>query len=65
MLIMSYRNSLIYIQKTINKILRSYRYFCRVYVNNIVIFFTSLKKYLTHLRFIFSIFKKINIHLSS
>ena len=61
---MGYRNSFIYVQKMINKILRSYRHFCRVYIDNIVIFFTSLKEHLAHLQFIFSIFEKMNIHLS-
>ena len=64
-LIMSYRNSFIYVQKIINKILRSYHHFYRAYVDNIVIFSTSLKKHLTHLRFIFSTFEKINIYLLS
>ena len=49
----------------INKILRLYRHFCRAYINDIMIFFISLKKHLTHLRFIFSTFKKINIYLLS
>ena len=65
MLIMSYRNFSTYVQKMINKTLRFYRYFCRAYINNIVIFFISLKKHLTHLRFIFLIFEKMNIHLLS
>ena len=60
---MNYHNSSAYIQRIINKILRPYRHFCRVYIDNIVIFFTSLKKHLSHLRLIFSTFKKINIHL--
>ena len=63
--IMSYRNSSIYVQRIINKIFRSYRYFCRVYVDNIVIFFMSLKEHLAHLRLVFSTLKKMNIHLSS
>ena len=62
--IMSYRNSSIYVQKMINKILRPYRHFCRIYVDNIVIFFISLEKHLSHLRFIFSTLEKMNIHLS-
>ena len=64
-LIMSYRNSSIYIQKIINKILRSYRHFYRTYIDNIIIFFTSLKKHLTHFRLIFSTFEKMNIYLLS
>ena len=62
---MNYRNSFVYVQKIINKIFRSYRYFCRVYIDDIVIFSTSLKKHLIHLRFIFSTFEKMNIYLSS
>ena len=62
---MSYRNSFVYVQKMINKILRPYRHFYYIYVDDIVIFFTSLKKHLSHLRLVFSTFKKINIHLSS
>ena len=62
---MNYRNFSVYVQRIINKILRSYRHFCYIYVDDIVIFFTSLKKHLTHLRLVFSAFEKINIHLSS
>ena len=62
---MNYHNSFIYVQKIINKILRSYRYFYRAYIDNIVIFSTSLKEHLTHLRLVFSTFEKINIHLLS
>ena len=61
---MSYRNSLIYVQRIINKILRSYRHFYRAYIDNIVIFSTSLNEHLSHLRFVFSTFEKMNIHLS-
>ena len=64
-LIINYRNSFVYVQRIINKILRSYRHFCRVYIDDIVIFFTSLKKHLTHLRFIFSTLEKMNIYLLS
>ena len=63
--IMGYRNSPAYVQRIINKILRPYRHFCRAYVDDIVIFFTSLKKHLAHFRFVFSTFKKMNIYLSS
>ena len=49
----------------INKILRSYRHFYRAYIDNIVIFSTSLKEHLAYFRFIFSTFEKMNIYLSS
>ena len=48
----------------INKILRLYYHFYRAYINNIIIFFISLKKHLIHLRLIVSTFEKINIYLS-
>ena len=59
--IMKYRNSSIYVQRQIDIILRKYCHFVRVYVNDIVIFFNTLKKYLEHLTFIFALFKKYNI----
>ena len=63
--IMGYRNSPVYVQRMINKILRSYRHFCRACVDDIVIFFTSLKKHLAHLRLVFSTLEKMNIYLLS
>ena len=63
--IMNYRNSSAYVQRMINKILRSYRHFYRAYVDNIVIFSTLLKKHLSHLRLVFSTLKKMNIYLLS
>ena len=60
---MNYRNSSAYVQKMINKILYSFRYFYRTYVNNIVVFSTSLKKHLRYLNFIFQALFNMNIHL--
>ena len=58
---MRYRNSSTYIQRQIDIILRKYRHFAKVYVNDIVIFFNSLKKHLRHFTQIFALFKKYNI----
>ena len=58
---MKYRNSSIYVQRQIDFIFRKYRHFVRVYVDDIVMFFNSLKKHLRHLNQIFVLFKRMNI----
>jgi hypothetical protein len=58
---MKYKNSSTYVQRQIDIILRKYRHFAKTYVNDIVIFFNSLKKHLRHLIQIFVLFKKYNI----
>ena len=58
---MNYRNSSIYVQRQIDFILREYRHFAKIYVNNIIVFFNSLKKHLKHLKQIFVLFKRMNI----
>ena len=60
-IVMKYRNSSIYVQRQIDIILRKYRHFVKAYVDDIVIFFNTLKKHLKHLTFIFALFKKYNI----
>ena len=62
---MNYRNSSAYVQRMIDRILRSFRYFCRVYIDDIVIFFTSLEKHLKHLNLVFQVLSDMNIHLTS
>ena len=49
----------------INRILRLFRYFYKIYVNDIVIFFTSLKKHFSYLFQIFQIFNNMNIYFIS
>ena len=58
---MSYRNSSTYVQRQINIILRKYRHFVKAYVDDIIVFFNSLKKYFRYLMQIFALFKKYNI----
>ena len=62
--VMSYRNSSTYVQRQIDKLLRDY-FFAREYVNDIVMFFSSLKKHLRHLNEIFALFKRYNIVIKS
>ena len=61
---MSFRNSPVYVQRIIDRILRPYREFCRAYIDDIVIFSTSLNKYIRYLNLIFKALDSINIHLS-
>ena len=62
---MSYRNLSIYVQRQIDFILRKFRHFVKIYVNDIVVFFNSLKKHLKHFKQIFVLFKRMNIAFKS
>lgn len=64
--VMGYRNSPAYVQRMIDTILRPYPYgqFCRVYVDDIVIFSSSLEEHIQYLHAIFSTLDTINLHLS-
>ena len=62
--VMNYRNSSTYVQRQIDKLLRDYL-FAREYVNDIVVFFSSLEKHLRHLNEIFALFKRYNIVIKS
>ena len=62
---MSYKNNSSYVQKQTNVILRFYKYFVKIYIDDIIIFNRTLKKHLKHLRIIFELFrnKKVNLFL--
>ena len=60
---MNFRNSSIYVQRKIDQLLREYRVFARVYVNDVVIFNKILKKHIQHLTIIFELFVKLRISL--
>lgn len=62
--VIGYRNSPAYIQRIINRILRPFRRFCRAYVDDIVIFSSSLEEHLLHLDQVFKALDDMNIHLS-
>ena len=59
---MNYKSLLLYVQRQINKLLQLYKNFAKIYINDILIYFVSLKKYLIHFRTLFQIFriKRIN-----
>ena len=61
--IMNYKNSSTYVQRQINRFLRSFRDFARAYVDDIVMFSHIKKKHERHLRQIFDVLKKNNIFI--
>ena len=62
-IVINFRNSSIYVQRKIDQLLREYRVFARIYVNDVIIFNKILKKYVQHLTIIFSLFIKLRISL--
>ena len=62
--VMSYRNSSFYIQRQIDKVLRSYD-FAKAYIDDIVVYFKSQQEHFTHFRQIFSVLKNNNIFVNS
>ena len=60
---MSYKNSSIYVQRQIDRLLRKFRRFARVYVDDIVIYFKIVEKHAQHLRFVFSMLRQNNIFI--
>ena len=62
---MKFKNNSIYVQKKIDDILRTYREFAKIYMNDIVVFNQTLKKHLIHLNIIFQIMNFYDINFSS
>ena len=60
---MNFKNSLTYVQKQIDKLLRLHRQYVKIYVNDIMIFFKTKKKHEIHLRTVFFVFKNNNIFI--
>ena len=58
---MKYKNLSIYVQKQINCILRKYRGYIQMYVDDIIIFFKFLQKHVIHLIEIFDALNANNI----
>ena len=61
--VMKYRNSIVYVQRQIDRLLRIFRSFARAYVDNIVIAFTTLKEHLEHLHQVFEMLIENNIFI--
>ena len=62
---MNYKKSSLYVQRQTNKLLRSYKKFVRIYVNDIIIYSRTLKKHLNHLIIIFQLFRDKRMSLTS
>lgn len=62
--IMNFKNFSTYVQKKIDTFFCMYKVFARVYVNNVMIFNHTLKKYITYLHIIFVLFELFDIILS-
>ena len=60
---MSFKNSSIYVQKQIDKLLRLHRQYVKIFINDIIIFFKKKKKHEIHLRIVFFVFKNNNIFI--
>ena len=63
MTVMKYKNSSVYVQKQIDRILKSFD-FARVYVNDIVVFSKIMNEHFEHLRVVFRILKNNNISIN-
>ena len=63
--VMNYRNSLVYVQKQIDRILRLCRAFARVYIDDVIIFSKFLNDHILHLKSIFELMFKNNIFINS
>ena len=61
--VMRYRNSSMYVQRQIDRILKSF-HFARVYVNDIVIYSKIMNEHFEHLQNVFRILKKNNISIN-
>ncbi|KAI0997352.1 hypothetical protein K3495_g10831 [Podosphaera aphanis] len=57
--VMGFRNSVAYVQRMIDNILRDHREYCRVYIDDIVIFSQTAEDHAKHLR---AVFAKLNAH---
>ena len=62
---MNFKKSSSYVQRQTNQMLRFYRQFFRVFMNDIVIFSHILKKHLRHLHQIFEFFQNKRVNLTS
>ena len=63
--IIIFKNISSYVQREIDNILREFKEFCRVYIDDIIIFNKILKKHIEHFHKIFELFDRLHISLST
>ena len=64
-IVMRFRNLSFYVQRQINRVLRSYKDFSKAYIDDIVIFFKTEQKHIDHLQKIFNVLTDNNIVVNS
>ena len=62
--VMKFKNFFFYVQREIDLILRNFKKFCRIYIDDIVIFSKTFEEHVEHLHQIFELFTNLNISLS-
>ena len=62
---MSFKGSLSYVQRIINKKLRSFKNFVKIYVDDLITFLKKFELHLKHLRKFFQLLKKLKIIINS
>ena len=63
--IMNFKGSLFYVQRIINKKLRSLKNFVKVYIDDLIIFSKDFDLHFEHLRKLFQLLKKLKIIINS
>ena len=64
MALMRYKGSSLYVQRQIDAMLRPFKDFVKVFVDDIIVFSHILTEYLSHLRQIFELFRSRRVSLS-
>lgn len=62
--VMGYKNSVSYVQRQIDRILRPFRHFARAYIDDVVVFSKTLEEHVAHLREIFEILRHMRISIN-
>ena len=62
-ILMNFKNSSSYVQRQTNQMLRLYKKFSKIYINDIIIFFKIFDEHVKHLRQIFWLFQQKRVNL--
>ena len=62
-ILMNFKNLSSYVQRQTNQMLRLYKKFSKIYMNDIIIFFKTLDEYVKYLRQIFRLFQQKRVNL--
>ena len=62
--LMKFKNSSFYVQRQTNKLLRFYKNFVKIYVNDIIIYSRTLIEHVKHLQTIFQLFRDKRVNLT-